>query len=120
MCVLLNTQATKLNKQGRKKLGYALLLNTDYQSLESLKKFQEKKCPLHANQDFILKRINELKSFRKVFSMKPETDDWLFSCSNFPARPTDRELAVNKPVLREIEHLKAKYRISNWTLLEQC
>ena len=55
-----------------------------------------------------MKRLNELKSSRKMFSMKSETDDGLSSCSNFPERPTEAELAANKPVLPEIEHLKAK------------
>ena len=40
--------------------------------------------------------------------MKSETDYGLSSCSNFPERPTERELAANKPVLPEIEHLKGK------------
>ena len=40
--------------------------------------------------------------------MKSETDDGLSSCSNFPERPTDTELAANKPLLPEIEHLKGK------------
>ena len=40
--------------------------------------------------------------------MKSETDDALPSCSNCPERPTDIKLAVNKPVLPEIEHLKGK------------
>ena len=30
------------------------------------------------------------------------------SCSNFPERPTETELAANKHVLLEIEHLKGK------------
>ena len=34
-----------------------------------------KNCPNHANEDVILKRINELKSFNKQFSIKSETDD---------------------------------------------
>ena len=59
----------------------------------------------------MLKRVNELKYSRKLFSMKSETDDGLSSCSNFPERPTETELAANKPVLPEIEHLKGK--ISN-------
>ena len=42
-----------------KKLGYALPLNTDFQSVENLKKFDVTKCPLHAKQECILKRINE-------------------------------------------------------------
>ena len=40
--------------------------------------------------------------------MKSETDDGLSSCSFFPERPTKTELAANKPVLPEIEHLKGK------------
>ena len=40
--------------------------------------------------------------------MKSETDDGLSSCSNFPERPTETELAANKPVLPEIENLKGK------------
>ena len=55
-----------------------------------------------------MKSVNELKSSRKLFSMKSETDDGLSSCSNFPERPTEAELAANKPVLPEIEHLKGK------------
>ena len=70
--------------------------------------FDVTKCILHANQECILKRVNELKSFRKLFSLKSETDGRLSSCSNFPEGPTERELAANKPVLPEIEHLKGK------------
>ena len=106
--VLLNTEATTVTIQRGKKLGYALPLNTDFQSGENLKKFDVTKCPLHANQECIMKRVNELKSCRKLFSMKSETDDRLSSCSNFPERPTEAELAANKPVLPEIEHLKCK------------
>ena len=40
--------------------------------------------------------------------MKSETDDGLSSCSSFPERPTETELAANKPVLPEIEHLRGK------------
>ena len=67
-----------------------------------------KDCPYHANKDKILKRIDELKSIRKLFSMKSETDDGLSSCSNFPERPSSYELDSDKPVLPEIEHLKGK------------
>ena len=106
--VLLNTEATTVTIQRGKKLGYALPLNTDFQIVENWKKFDVTKCPLHANQECILKRVNELKSSRKLFSMKSETDDELSSCSNFLERPTETELAANKPVLPEIEHLKGK------------
>ena len=40
--------------------------------------------------------------------MKSETDDGRFNCSNFPERPTEKELASNMPFLTEIEHLKGK------------
>ena len=73
-----------------------------------LEKFDVTKCPLHANQECILKRVNELKSSKKLFSMKSETEDGLSSCLNFLERPTEKELAANKPVLPEIEHLKGK------------
>ena len=106
--VLLNTEATTVTIQRGKKLGYALPLNTNFQSVENLKKFDVTKCPLHANQECIMKRVNDLKSSRKLLSMKSETDDGLSSCSNFPERSTEAELAVNKPVLPEIEYLKGK------------
>ena len=106
--VLLNTEATTVTIQRGKKLGYALPLNTDFQSVENSKKFDVTKFPLLLNQECILERVNELKSSRKLFSMKSETDDGLYSCSNFPERPTETELAANKPVLPEIEHLKGK------------
>ena len=106
--VLLNTEATIVTIQRGKNFGYALPLNTDFQGVENLKKFDVTKCPLHANQECIMKRVNELKSSRKLFSMKSETDDGLSSCSNFPERPTEAELAAKKPVLPEIEHLKGK------------
>ena len=85
--VMLNTQSTTVTIQQGKKLGYALPVITDYQNLENLKKFKVTECPLHANQGCILKRINVLKSFKKVFSLKSETHDGLSSCSNFPERP---------------------------------
>ena len=70
MCVsvLLNTEATTVTIQRGKKLGYALPLNTDFQSVENLKKFDITKCPWHANQECILKRVIELKSSRKLFN----------------------------------------------------
>ena len=99
--VLLNTETTTVTIQRGKKLGYALPLNTDFQSTENLKKFDVTKCPWHANQECILKRATELNSSRKLFS------------DIFPERPTETELAANKPVLPEIEHLRGKYRTRN-------
>ena len=104
----MNKEATTVTIQRGKKLGYALPLNTDFQSVENLKKFDVTKCPLHANQECILKRISELNSSKKLFSIKSETDDGLSSCSNFPERPTETELAANKHVLPQIEHLKGR------------
>ena len=51
--VLLNTEATTVTIQRGKKLGYALPLNTDFQCVENLKKFDVTKCPLHASQECI-------------------------------------------------------------------
>ena len=106
--VLLNTLDTTVSIQRGKKLGYALPMRTDYEETQNLKKHSVKDCPFHANKDKILKRINELKSIHKLFSMKSETDDGLSSCSNFPERPSSNELESDKPVLPEIEHLKGK------------
>ena len=49
--------------------------------------------------------------------MKPDTDDGLSSCSNFPERPSSYELESDKPVLPEIEHLKGK--IGDFELLRE-
>ena len=90
-----------------KKLGYALPMRTDYEETQNLKKHNVKDCPYHANKDKILKRINELKSNHKLFSMKSETDDGLSSCSSFPERPSSYELDSDKPVFKT-RHLKGK------------
>ena len=108
--VLLNTLDTTVSIQRGKKLGYALPMRTDCEETQNLKKHSVKDCPYHANKDKVLKRINELKSIHKLFSMKSETDDGLSSCSNFPERPSSYELESDKPVLPEIEHLKGKNR----------
>ena len=103
--VLLNTlDTTVLIKRG-KKLGYALPMKTDYEETQNLKKYCVKDCPYHANKDKILKRIIELKSIHKLFSMKSDPDDGLSSCSNFPEHPSSFEVESDKPVLPEIEHL---------------
>ena len=106
--VLLNTLDITVSIQRGKKLGYALPMRTDYEETQNLKKHNVKDCPHHANKNKILKRINELRSIHKLFSMKSETDDGLSSCSNFPERPSSYELDSDKPVLPEIEHLKGK------------
>ena len=119
--VLLNTLDTTVSIQRGKKLGYALPMRTDYEETQNLKKYSVKDCPYHAKKDKILKRINELKSIHKMFSMKSETDDGLSSCSNFPERPSSYELESDKLVLPEIEHLKGKIGEGNfeklWDLL---
>ena len=77
--------------QRGKTLDCALPLNTEYQRVENFKRYEVTECPLNTNQECILKRTNELKSFRKLFSMKKETDDGLSRCSNFRERPTETE-----------------------------
>ena len=62
---LIPAEATTVTIQGGKKLGYALPLSTEYQSVENSKKYEVAECPLHANQGCILKRISELKSSKK-------------------------------------------------------
>ena len=106
--VLLNTLGTTVSIQRRKKLGYALPMRTDYEETQNLKRYSVKDCSYLANKDKVLKKINELKSIHKLFSVKSETDDGLSSCSNFPERPLSYELQTDKPVLPEIEHLKEK------------
>ena len=108
--VLLNTEATTVTRQRGKKLGYALPLSTEHHraSVGNFKNYEVTECPLHANQECILKRISELKPSKKMFLMKSETDDGMSSCSNFPEKPTEKELASNRPVLPEIEPFKGK------------
>ena len=55
------------NPNSGNKLGYELPLNTEYPSLENMKKFKVIECPLHANNEGILKMENELKYFKKKF-----------------------------------------------------
>ena len=78
-----------------------------------------KYCSYHANKEKIFKRINELKSIHKLFSMKSDTDDGLSNCSNFPERPSSYELESDKPVLPEIEHLKGKIGEGDFELLRE-
>ena len=111
--MLLNTLDTTVSIQRGKKLEYALLMKTDYEETQNLKRYNVKDCPNHANKDKILKRINEIKSINKLFSMKSETDDGLPSCSNFPERPSSYELESDKPVLLEIEHLRWKIGVQS-------
>ena len=80
----------------------------DYEETPDLKKHPVKDSPFYANKDVVLKRIKELKSINKIFSMRSETDDGLPSCSNFPERSSSYELESDKPVLPEIEHLRVK------------
>ena len=78
-----------------------------------------KDCPYHPNKDKILKRIIELKSIHKLFSMKSDTEDGLSSYSNFPERPWSYELESDKPVLTEIEHLTRKIGVGDFELLRE-
>ena len=97
--VFLNTLNTTFSIQRGKKLGYALPMTTDYEEPQNLKRYNVKDCPNHADEDEILKRIDEFKSIYKLFSMKSETDDGYSSCSKFPERPSSYELESDKPVL---------------------
>ena len=117
--VLLNTLDTTVSNQRGKKLGYALPMKTDYEATQNLKKHSVKDFPYHANKDKILKRINELKSIHKLFSMKSGRDDGLSSCSIFPERPSSYELESDKPVLPEIEYLKGKTGEGDFELLRE-
>ena len=81
---------------------------TDYEETHNLKRYNVKNCTNHADKDKTLKRIDEFKSNKKLFSMKFETNDGLSSCSNFPERPSSYELESDKQVLPEIEHLRGK------------
>ena len=47
-----------------------------------------------------IKEDKRIEVFQKVFfSMKSETDEGLSTWSNFPERPTEKELASNRPVV---------------------
>ena len=115
--VLMIKLDTTVSIQRGKKFGYALPMRTDYEETQNLKRYSVKDCPYHANKDAILKRISELKSIHKLFSMKSETDDGLSSCSNFPERPSSYELESDKPVLPELEHLKGTIGEGDFELL---
>ena len=52
--VSLNREATTVTIQRGNKLGYALPLNTDFQIVENLKKFDVTKCPLHFEDQWVL------------------------------------------------------------------
>ena len=52
---LLNTEANTVKIHRGKKLGYALPLNTDFQSVENVKKFDVTNSTLHVNEECILK-----------------------------------------------------------------
>ena len=86
LCVVEHTGNNGTIQRG-KKLRCALSLNTEFKSLENLKRFKETECPFFPNQECILNIIKELKSLKKLCSMKPETGIELPSCSSFPERP---------------------------------
>ena len=106
--VLWTTLDTTISFRRRRKFGYALPMRTDYEEIPNLKKFHAKDCLFHADRNLTLKRIIEMKSMNKMFSMRSEKDDGLSSCSTFPERPSSHELESDKPVLPEIEHLRGK------------
>ena len=65
----------------------------------------------------LLKKINELKSLNKTFSMRSETDDGLSSCSNYPECLSPYQLESNKLVLPELERLGVKIGEGEFELL---
>ena len=74
--VLMNTKATLVTFQRGKKLCCAALpLKTENQSMENLERFNGTECPLLSNKKKYIEESNEMKSFKKVFSMKMETND---------------------------------------------
>ena len=76
---------------------------------ENVKENEVLECPNHRDKICILRRFNKIKSSSGlVKSLKSEKDDGLSSCSNFPEIPTLEEMEMDKPVLPEIEHLRAK------------
>ena len=93
--VFLNTLDTTVSIQQGKKLGYALPIKTDYEETQNLKIYSVNDCPYHAKKENFLKRINELKSIHKPFSLKSETDDDLSICSIFPEHPSSYELEAD-------------------------
>ena len=117
--VLLNILDTTVPIQRGKKLGYALTTRTDYEETQNVEIFSVKDCLYHANKDKNLKRIIELKSIHKLFSMNSDTDEGLSSCSNFLERPSSYELKSDKPVFPEIEHLKGKTGEGDFELLRE-
>ena len=107
--VLLNTLDITILIQRGRKLVYALPVKTRYEMTENAKKNRVLDCPNHRDKNCILRRLKKIKhSSGLVKSLKSETDDGLSSCSNFPEIPTLEELEIDKPTLREIEHLRGK------------
>ena len=103
-----NTLGTTNSTQRGRKLVFDLPMRTDNEETSNLEKFHVKDCSFHADRNLFLKRIIELKSLKKRFSMRSETDDGLSCCSNFPDHTSSYELESSKSVLPEIEHLRAK------------
>ena len=107
--VLLNTLDIPITIQRGRKLGYASPLKTQCEITENVKENKDLDCPNHSDKICILRRLKKIKgSSCLVKSLKSETDDGLSSCSNFPERPTLREMEMDKPILPEIEHLRGK------------
>ena len=83
-------------------------MRTDYEETQNSKRDSVEDVLTMPIKIKFFKRINELKSIHKLFSLKSETDDGLSSCSNFADRPSSYELVSDKPVLPEIEDLKGE------------
>ena len=76
---------------------------------ENLRKLEVFGRPNHRAKICFLNRLEKIKiSSGFINSLKSETVDGLSSCSNFPEKPTQEELELDKPVLPKIEHLREK------------
>ena len=106
--VLYNTLDTTVSIQHGQKLVNALLMRTDFEETQNLRRYSVKNCPYHANSDKILQRINVFKSIHKLFSMNYGTDVGVSSCSTFLEHPSSYKLESDTPVLPEIKHLRGK------------
>ena len=98
--VLVKTLDIPITIQRGRKLGYALPVKTRYEMTEKVKENEVLDCPYHRDKIYILRRLKKIKdSSGLVKSLKSETNEGFWSCSNFPERPTLEEMEMDKPVL---------------------
>ena len=104
--VLLNTHSISITIQRGRKLRYALPAKTRNDVTDILRKLEVPDCPNHRDKYCFLNRLEKIKISSGF--IKSETVDGLSNCSNFPERPTQEELELDKPVLPAIERLRGK------------